>query len=99
MENNGFFIGRQTGMLQMPPPAQLKVERKVAYLLGIMGRDFQSGTLQDEDVENADETNLFINVDSGKLLSFRGDQEMEYTDVTSGGEGMKILVRIYGGKG
>lgn len=37
-----------------------------------------------------------VNLDEQKTLGFRGDQNVEYSDVRSGGEGMKMLMRISG---
>lgn len=64
--------------------------------LGCTEREFNNGVLDEEDVENGDETHLLINVDNGMNLGFRGTEEVKYLDVTSGGEGMKV--RILGGK-
>ena len=55
-------------------------------------------SLKEEDIENADETQFVVNMDNGRTLGFRGDVEVRYADVTSGGEGMTMMVRISGGK-
>ncbi|KAG6943440.1 hypothetical protein JG687_00018465 [Phytophthora cactorum] len=48
-------------------------------------------------VENIDETHFMIDFDNGKTLGFVGEKKVKYDDVVSGGEGMKMVVRIYGG--
>ena len=37
-------------------------------------------------------------MDNGKTLDFRGDENVKYADVASGGVGMTMVVRIRGGK-
>lgn len=65
---------------------------------GKVARELQSGELKEEDNENADETHFIINFDNGKTLRFRGDASVKYADVTSDGEGMTMMVRIFGGE-
>ena len=48
-------------------------------------------------MSNLDETHFMINMDNGKTLWFSGDQKIGYADVTSGGEGMTMVVRLSGG--
>ena len=57
-----------------------------------------TGSLKEEDIENADETHFVVNMDNGRTFGFTGDVEVRYADVTSGGEGMTMMVRISGGK-
>lgn len=78
--------------------AQKFVERRVAYFPGCISREFSSGTLIEDCVENVDESHLDFNVDNGKTLGFRGDNKMRYAEVVSGGEGMTMMVRISGGR-
>lgn len=61
-------------------------------------RDLRNGILNEDNVENVDETHLEINVYNGKTLALRGDQDVKYVDATSGGEGMAMMVRISAGK-
>lgn len=97
MHRHNIVMRRQTGKLQISPEAQERIERRVAYFLGNVARQFSSGELVEENVENADETHFIINMDDGRTLGFGGDQSVKYADVTSGGEGMTMLVRISGG--
>ena len=98
IEKHGIVLRRQTGKLMLLPEANLLIERRVAFFLGRLARDFQSGVLSDEVVENADETHFVFNQDDGKTLGFRGECDIKYADVTSGGEGMTMMVRITGGE-
>ena len=79
------------------PANQLHIERRVSYHLGQVARDFKSGK-NEAFVESLDETHLIVNVDNGKTLDFRGDENVKYADVASGGVGMTMVVRIRGGK-
>lgn len=97
MCRHNIVLRRQTGKLQISEEAQCVINKRVAYFLGSIAREIQSGTLAEEDVENADETHFQINMDDGRTLGFRGDEHVKYADVTSGGEGMTMLVRISGG--
>lgn len=97
MCRKNIVMRRQTGKLQLAPDALLLIEKRVAYFLGTIARDIQSGALAEENIENADETHFMINMDDGKTLGFRGDQQVKYADVTSGGEGITMMVRISGG--
>lgn len=54
--------------------------------------------MDEEYIENEDETHLLINMGNGKTLGFRGDQVVKKGDVKSAGEGMKMMVRLSGGR-
>ena len=58
---------------------------------------FNSGQLDDSLIENIDETHFIINMDNGRTLGFRGDENVKHADVVSGGESMTMMVRITGG--
>ena len=45
-------------------------------------------------MENFDETHFVINMDNGRTLGFKGDTDVKYADVTSGGEAMTMVVRL-----
>lgn len=49
-------------------------------------------------MENANEMHFYFNMDNGWTLGIRGDETIKYADVTSGGEGMTMMVRISGRK-
>lgn len=97
MERHNIVIRKRSGKHQ-PSAAKVQfIERSVAYHLGEMQRAFESGELDEDDVENIDETHFVINMDNGLTLGFAGDDDVKYADVVSGGEGMTMVVRITGG--
>lgn len=87
-----------TGKLQLSPAKEEFIQKEVAYHLGKLARAFRSGELQEDDVENADETHFVINLDNGRTLGFKGAEEVKWVDVVSGGEGMTMVVRLSGGR-
>lgn len=97
-EHHNIVIRSQTGKLMTSPINQLLMEKHVAYHLGQVAREFQAGTLNEDLVENLDETHFIVNMDNGKTLGFRGDDNVKYADVVSGGVGMTMVVRIRGGR-
>jgi hypothetical protein len=70
---------------------------EIAHHLGMFDREFHFGLIDEEMVENWDETHFVINMDNGKTLGFRGDNDVKYADVMSGGMGMTMVVRLTGG--
>ncbi|KAL3676680.1 hypothetical protein R1sor_026628 [Riccia sorocarpa] len=74
------------------------IDRSIAYHLGRLCRGFQSGELDENLQENADETYFVINMDNGHTLGFRGDENVKYADVVSGGVSMTMVVKVTGGR-
>jgi len=97
MITNNIVGRRQTGKLMVSPEKTLPIEKQIAYHLGTPSREFQSGILDENTVENVDETHFVINMDNGKTLGFRGDDNVKYADVVSAGVGMTMVVRLTGG--
>ncbi|KAL3678568.1 hypothetical protein R1sor_021524 [Riccia sorocarpa] len=87
----------QTGKLMVSQAKQEQIERSVAVHLGMLAGQFQSGQLDENLIENIDETHFVINMDNGKTLGFRGDNHVKYADVVSGGQGMIMVVKVTGG--
>jgi hypothetical protein len=87
----------QTGKLLCSPEKKFQIETEIAYHLGQLKKKFDNGELEDNLIENMDETHFVINMDNGKTLGFRGDDDVKYADVVSGGESMTLVVRITGG--
>lgn len=54
--------------------------------------------MDENDIENADETHFIIKVDNGRTLGFFRDKEVNYVDILSGSEGFKVVVRNSGGR-
>ena len=99
MEANNIVGRAQTGKLMVSPARQAHINKSVAFHLGVVGREFQSGLVDENLVENCDETHFVVNMDNGKTLGFRGDNDVKYADVVSGGIGMTMMVRLTGGPG
>ena len=75
-----------TGKLQTSPEKMEFIEKEVAFHLEQLARQFESGEIDENDVENADETHFVINYDNGRTLGFAGEEAVKYADVVSGGE-------------
>jgi hypothetical protein len=73
------------------------MEREVARHMGVLKRAFESGVLDENCVENGDETHFVINLEYGRTLGAIGETEIRYADVVSGGVGMTMFVRVSGG--
>jgi hypothetical protein len=66
-DNHGLHSRRQAGKLQLSPEKTEEMERAVSRHLGQLKRDFDSGELDENFVENGDETHFIMNMDNGKL--------------------------------
>ena len=97
MERFDTVSRKQTEKLMVSEEKQLSIEREVAYHLGCVKRDFDSGALNEDLVENMDETHFIVNMDDKRTLAFKGSDVIKYADVVSGGDGMTLVVRITGG--
>lgn len=60
---------------------------------------FESGLLNYDHMENADETHFIFKMDEGKTVRFCGDVDINYCDVVSGEDPITIMVRLSGGRG
>lgn len=88
---------KQSGKLLVSNEKQLSIEKNVAYHLGQVKRDFDNGILDENMVENSDETHFAINMDNKKTLALKGSDNVKYADVVGGGDGMTLMVRVTGG--
>lgn len=66
--------------------------------MGMVRHMLLEGCVDENDVGNADETHLIINVENGRTLGFAGMSDMKYADVVSGGEGVTMLLRLSDGR-
>lgn len=98
MRHQKIVLRAQTGKLQVSPQKELQIEKAVAFHLGALKRGFGSGLLNEDNIENADETHFVFNMDNGKTLGFVGDKHVKYADVVSGGEPITLMVRLSGGR-
>jgi DDE superfamily endonuclease len=60
-------------------------------------REFESGELDENFVENGEETHFIMNMDNGKTLAAINEKSIKYADVVPGGVGMTMFVRLSGG--
>lgn len=61
-----------TGKRLTSPEKELFIEKEFAYHLGIVARSFRKGEIDEDNIENADETHFVINMDNGRTLGFVG---------------------------
>lgn len=97
MLKNRIVRRSQAGKLMISPEKRERLEKEIAYHLGCLKRGFESGELDENLIENADETHFVINMDNGKALGFIGDESISYADVLSGGDPMTMMVTLTGG--
>lgn len=64
-----------------------ELELTVAENLGKQNAILLAGLVDEEDVENVDETKFLINDNNGRTLGFSGDKEVKYADVVRGSKG------------
>lgn len=58
---------------------------------------FQSGTLKEDFLFNANETHFVVDWNDGRTLAVKGDREVKYINVASGQVGMIMMVMLGGG--
>lgn len=78
----------QCGRLQLSPIKKAFIEIEVVYCKGTVGKDIRSGLVNENDVENADETHFLVNGDNGRTFRFCGDPNVKYADVSVAGKGL-----------
>eukprot|EP00737_Agarophyton_chilense_P003809 gb/GEZJ01004563.1/.p1 GENE.gb/GEZJ01004563.1/~~gb/GEZJ01004563.1/.p1 ORF type:complete len:146 (-),score=13.63 gb/GEZJ01004563.1/:648-1085(-) len=97
MERSNIVNRAQCEKLMILTGKQEKIEREVAYHLGVLSGDFRSNRLREDDIFNADETLFCMNVDMHKTLALAGDTNFRYADVVSGDDGITMMVLMSGG--
>lgn len=70
----------------------------MSFHLGKLNQGFTSGLLDEDTVENAEETHFLFNMDNGKTLEIRGEQEVLYADFVSFEDPITMMVWLTGGK-
>lgn len=68
------------------------------FHIGTLKRAFETGFINENRVENTNETQVIFKLDNGKTLGIYGEQNVKYADVVSSGEPITIMVSITGGK-
>jgi hypothetical protein len=94
-DNHGLHSRSQTGKVQLSPEKTDEMKRALSTHMG--QREFESGELDENFVENGDETHFVMNMDNGKTLAAINEMSIKYADVVSGGVGMTMYVRLSGG--
>ena len=97
MMANNLVTRQHTGKLAVSREKQEYIEKSIVYHMGYLKRAFRSAELQEEFVENADETHFVFNIDNGRTIGLRGDDHFKYADIVSGDEWITMMVRIKGG--
>lgn len=97
MHANRIVSRVQTGKLSPCSQKIEMVEREVAYHLGCLKRDLESGRLDENFMFNADETHFVVDLNDGRTLAMKGDTNVKFADVVSGDVGMTMMVMLGGG--
>lgn len=86
------------GALTISAAKQEFIDCEAEYHLCVLCRQFNSGELDEENLENADGPHFIINMDTGEGLGFKDEQHVKWADVASGGEGRTMVVGLSGGR-
>ena len=87
---------RQSGALSRSPSQTSFIERKVSYNLGCLQQRFEANLLDDNMVDNMDETHFIFYMYNHKTLSFRGTNKVNYADMVGGCDGFIMVLRLSG---
>lgn len=68
MTVHNIIVRNQAENLLASPAKKAYIEKSVAFHLGTLKRAFDPGLLNEDRVENADETHFIFNMDNGKKL-------------------------------
>ncbi len=75
-----------------------EIDSSVAFHLGRLKYEFENNLLDENAVENMDETHFVVDTNNMKTLEYSGATAVKTLDVVSGGQGMTMVVRITGGE-
>lgn len=78
-------------MMVSPTKRELN-DRQVAYHIGQIARDFQSGAIVEEDILNLDKIHLSVHLPNNCTLVVRKETKVEYADLVSCNDGIKMMV-------
>ena len=98
MDVHNIVLLSQHDRLTCSVEKELQIEIGVAYHLGVLQREFQSGEFDENVMENLDETYFVVNLNNGHALGFRGEISVTYVEVVLGRDSMTMIVRIFGGR-
>ena len=91
------MIRRKPGALSLSASQTAFIERNVLYHLGCLQRLFESKLLNENSVENMDETHFIFNMNNGKTFGFCGSTKVNYANTTSECDGFTTVLRLRGG--
>ena len=74
-----------------------RTEKNIAFFLGNISREFQSGALDENCVENVDEGHFLYDLDDRYCSAKRGSRDINYLGMVSGSEGVTVVLRVTGG--
>lgn len=97
-ERFGIVSRAFAGKHHLRPTKTAFLEKQLAFDLVVLAGEFRSGELEEDNIENADETHFLIDVDNWSTLGFPGESEVKYAEAFSGREGMAMFVPTSGGR-
>ena len=87
-------IRKQSGAFSRSPSHTAFMERKVLSHLRCLQRRFESKLLDENMVDNLDETHFIFNMDSHKRLGFCGSNKVKYADKFSRCDDFSLVLRL-----
>lgn len=81
----------------MSPEKEFATDVEVVTHLGYITGLLNSGSMDENDIDNADETHFVFKVDNIRTLGFSGTDDVMYADEVIEGKGFTMFVRISGG--
>ena len=90
-------IRKQSGCLTRSIARTAYIEKHVSYQLVRLKELFEDGTLDENYVENMDETHFVFNMDNHYTLGIRGVDSVNYADVVGGADAFTMVLRLRGG--
>jgi hypothetical protein len=87
----------QTEKLMVSEAKKAYIEKSAAFHMREFAKGFFCDDLNEDFIENADETHFVINMDNGKTLGFRGDNLVKNANVVVGDLKMTMVIRISNG--
>ena len=73
------------------------IKRFVVFHLGVLKHWFKLRKLDENLIENANETHFIINYNNKKTLGFESGKHVKYVDVVSSGLRMTMVMKVIGG--
>lgn len=89
------FLRSQRVNMMTSSEKELFLDKIVELHIGEVMWGPSSGRLNENIMENADETHLIFNMDNGKRLGHRRETTVQYADFVSGGDEIKMMIFAY----